>query len=128
MNIHLPPPTPRRIPIVLIRAKEAYQAWHKYLVNLNRLDRYTIGAKIDETFLIFVELIFRAGFANGKLEKHSILSQAISKCDLLNFLLQLAWEQKIIDHKNYSSLILLLDEVGRMLGGWKKSLQEKTPK
>ena len=28
---------------MLIRAKEAYQAWHKYLVNLNRLDRYTCG-------------------------------------------------------------------------------------
>jgi len=118
----------RQVPIVLIRAKEAYRAWHKNLINLNRLDRYTIGAKIDETFLIFIELIFRAGFINEKLEKRSILSQAISKCDLLNFFLQLAWEQKVIDHKNYSLLILFLDEIGRMLGGWKKSLQEKTPK
>ncbi len=126
MNLHLTPP--RQVPSVLIRAKEAYRLWHKYLVNLNRLDRYTVGAKIDEIFLSFLELIFRASFANGKLEKYSILSQAISKCDLLNFFLQLAWEQKVIDHKNYSSLILFLDETGRMLGGWKKSLQEKTPK
>ena len=121
-------PPPRQVPIVLIRAKEAYRLWHKNLINLNRLDRYTIGIKIDETFLFFLELIFKAGFANGKLEKHSILSQAISKCDLLNFFLQLAWEQKVINHKNYGSLILLLNETGRMLGGWKKSLQEKTPK
>jgi len=126
LNTHLTPPP--QIPVVLIRAKEAYRVWHKYLVNLNRLDQYTIGAKIDETFLSFLELIFRAGFENVKLEKRSILSQAISKCDLLNFLLQLAWEQKVIDHKNYGSLIILLDEAGRMLGGWKKSLQEKTPK
>jgi len=27
----------------------------------------------------------------------------------------------------YSDLIIRLDEIGRMLGGWKKSLAEKTP-
>ncbi len=45
--------------------------------------------------------------------------------DLLKFFLQIMWEHKIIDHKQYGSLILLLDEIGRMLGGWKKDIQEK---
>lgn len=112
---------------MLVKAKELYQVWHKNLINLNRLERYTIGAKIDENFLSFLELIFRASFAHDKFEKLSFVSQAAAKSDLLKFLLQIAWEQKIISHTNYGSLVLLLDEVGRMLGGWKKSLQEKTP-
>lgn len=120
--MHLSPP-----PLVLVRTKEAYQLWHKNLVNLNRLDRYTIGTKIDDIFLSLLELIFRSCFAYDKFEKLSLVSQAIGKNDLLKFFLQIGWEQKIIDHKNYGSLILLFDEIGRMLGGWKKNLQEKTP-
>jgi len=123
MNI----PLQARAPFVLVKTKEAYQLWHNNLVNLKRLDRYTTGAKIDETFLFLLELIFKASFANDKFEKFSLISQAIVKCDLLKFFLQLNWENKIICLKIYSSLILSLDEIGRMLGGWKKSLENKTP-
>jgi hypothetical protein len=124
---HTPVLPPTVIPSVLAKAKEAYFVWHQNLVNFNRVDRYTIGAKIDETFLSLLELIFRACFAYDKFEKLALVSQAIGKQDLLKFLLQIAWENKIIDHKLYGSLTLLLEETGRMLGGWKKSLQEKTP-
>lgn len=117
---------PPAVPLVLVRAKAAYQLWHKYLVNLKRLDRYTIGFKIDETFLSLLEFIFRACFAYDKFEKLSLLSQAIGKSDLLKFSLQIGWEQTIIDQKNYGVLILNLDEIGRQLGAWKKSVQEKT--
>ncbi len=121
-----PPPNSPAVPLVLSRTKEAYRVWHKNLVNLNRLDRYTIGAKIDETFLSLLEFIFRASFAYDKFEKLSIVSQAITKNDLLKFFLQIGWEEKAVNNGIYGSLILLLDETGRMLGGWKKNLQEKT--
>lgn len=77
--------------------------------------------------MALLELIFRATFTSDKFEKLSLISQVIGKLDLLKFFLQLSWEQKVIDHKNYSKLIVLLDEVGRMAGGWKKNAQEKTP-
>jgi len=112
---------------VLVKTKETYRLWHNNLVNLKRLDRYTIGVKIDDIFIFLLELIFKACFAYDKFEKLSLVSQAIGKCDLLKFLLQIAWEDKIIDHKNYGTFILNLDEIGRMLGGWKKRLNEKTP-
>lgn len=113
-------------PLVLIHSKEAYRLWHNAIVHLNRVDRYTTGAKIDEIFLALVELIFIGCYAHDKFEKLSIVTRAIGKCDLLKFFLQLGWEQKIIDRKMYAELIILLDEVGRMLGGWKKSLADKT--
>ena len=119
---------PQQIPLVLVRAKEAYQVWHGSIVNLKRVDRYTLGARIDDIFLSLLELIFRGCFAYDKFEKLSLVSQAIAKSDLLKFFLQLGWEHKIIDHKSYGALILLLDEIGRMLGGWKKNLGDKTSK
>jgi len=112
---------------VLVRAKESYKTWHTYLANLSRVDRYTIGIKIDDFFLSLLELIFRATFACDKFEKLSLVSQAIGKADLLKFFLQIGWEHKVLDHNTYGNIILQLDEIGRMLGGWRKNLQEKTP-
>ena len=93
---------------------------------MKRVDRYTIGTQIDDIFRGLLELIFRATFAYDKFEKLSIVSQAIGKADLLKFFLQIGWEHKVLDHTLYGKIILQLDEVGRMLGGWKKSVQEKT--
>lgn len=94
---------------------------------MNRADQYTLGTKIDEMFLSLLEAIFKGVFARDKFEKLSIVSQSLGKNDLLKFLLQIGWEHKVLDNKLYSVLILHLDEVGRMLYGWKKNLQEKTP-
>lgn len=97
------------------------------MLNISRIDRNTIGTKIDDLFLSLLEHIFRATFAYDKFEKLSLVSQSIGKADLLKFFLQIGWEHKTLDHTVYANIILQLDEVGRMLGGWKKNLQEKTP-
>ena len=116
-----------QVPLALVKTKEAYRSWHSYLRNIHRIDRYTIGAKIDEVFISLLEFIYHACFASDKFEKLSCLTGAITKSDLLKFLLQLAWEQKIIDHKRYGALLLDLDEIGRMLGGWKRAIHAKAP-
>lgn len=120
-------PPPAQAPLVLVRSKESYKVWHTHLPNVSKVDRHTIGVKIDDIFLSLLELIFRATFAYDKFEKLSLVSQAIGKSDLLKFFLQIGWEHKIIDHTLYGNIIIQLDEVGRMLGGWKKNLQDKTP-
>jgi hypothetical protein len=114
-------------PLVLIKTKAAYKIWHDHLINLNRIDRYTLGAKIDEIFLTLIENVFRSSFASDRFEKLNFISTSISKCDLLKFMLQLAWENKYLDHKKYGILCLDTEEIGRMLGGWKKTVRLKTP-
>jgi len=111
---------------VLVKTKEAYTAWHKHLVNLKRIERYTIGTKIDETFLELLEFISRACFAYDKFEKQAHISSAIGKSDLVKFLLQIGWETNVIESKIYGQLITHLEHIGRMLGGWKKAAGEKT--
>ncbi|MEK7630292.1 MAG: four helix bundle protein [Patescibacteria group bacterium] len=114
-------------PLVLLKTKDAYREWHTHLVHISRIDRNTIGVRIDEIFLSLCEFIFRACFAGDRFEKISAVSNAIAKSDILKFLLEMAWEEKIIDHKHYGKLLLDLDEIGRMLGGWKRTLSNKTP-
>jgi hypothetical protein len=42
---------------------------------------------------------------------------------LLKFFLQVAWEIKALDNKKYIRLSEKLDEIGKMLGGWLKSIK-----
>jgi hypothetical protein len=115
-----------QVPPVLIKAKETYQSWHENLVHVKRIDRYTIGTRIDDTFMVFLEHLFQTSFASDKFEKLSLLSTSIGTCDLLKFLLQIAWNQKVIATPIYATLLADLEETGRMLGGWRRQLEQKT--
>ncbi len=52
-----------------------------------------------------------------------MLGKTISKLDTLKFFCQLAWESRLIPTDKYSLLSEKLEEIGRMLGGWRKGLQ-----
>ena len=40
--------------------------------------------------------------------------------------MQLAWESKLIPTDKYAIISKELEEIGRMLGGWKKGIEAKT--
>ncbi|MEK7078087.1 MAG: four helix bundle protein [Patescibacteria group bacterium] len=63
----------------------------------------------------------------GKEQKIPILEKSRNKLDLLKFFFQIGWEIKILDDKKYIAISERLNEIGRMLGGWIKGLQNKTP-
>lgn len=86
----------------------------------------SVSGKIENYFLELLEMIFVLLYLTPE-QKYSRLALTIAKLDNLKFFLQLAWENKCLTDTNYSSLSISLDEVGRMLGGWKKGLEKKTP-
>jgi len=100
---------------------DAYKLWHGFLPHIQRLSRYTLGAKIDGLFVEAVETILLAGFAPRE-RKLPHIDVAIVKIDALKFFLKLAWELKLVDHKRYAALTVPLAEIGKMLGGWRKHL------
>lgn len=85
-----------------------------------------MGKKINLLFIDLVELILLAGYSNRNL-KLPIIAKASSKLDSLKFFLQIAWELKALDNKKFAAISSPLTEVGKMLGGWQKQLQQKTP-
>lgn len=127
IRIILPPPSattqPKLIPVVL-RLKDAYGLWQAYLTHFPKQSRYTLGNKIDEVFLLAIEYCFLASYAPRD-TKIIHLNRCISRVDLLKLLLQLSWEIRALDTKKYTVLSEQLQEVGRMLGGWKKGLESK---
>ncbi len=109
----------------MLKTKAAYTLWFEILKEFSRLHRFALGGKIESYFLELLECIFIALYL-PPLQKITQLTVAISKLDGVKFFLQLAWENKYIPNQKYIELSAILNEIGRMLGGWKKGLQNKT--
>lgn len=83
--------------------------------------RYTIGARIENKFLDLLELAYIAYFT-GREKKEEKISECILITDILKFFVSVAWEGKLISDKQCENIAIKLEEIGKMLGGWKKSL------
>jgi len=103
-----------------------YKKWFEYRNHFPKKSRYTLGDKIDLLFLQTLESLFVASYQNRE-EKLSTIETAIKKLDLLKFFLRISWELKVLDSQKFIFLSEKLQEIGRMLGGWRKGLQNKTP-
>lgn len=62
-----------------------------------------------------------------KEEKIILLKKASVKFDILKIFVRLLKDLNILDSKKYTDLQTRLQEMGRMLGGWQKSLTNKSP-
>lgn len=111
---------------VLQKTIETYKLWHGYYATFPRLSKFTLGGKIDTLFNDLTELLLLAGYANRE-QKPSIVIKASAKLDVLKFFLQVAWELKCLDHKKYGAICTPLLEVGKMIGGWRRQLENKQP-
>ncbi len=107
------------------KEKEAYREWSKIHRDFPKVERFGVGNKIEQSFLDVLELTFASVYLAVD-QKILMLSRTIAKLDNLKFFLQIAWESKLIAAEKYAELSKELDEVGRMLGGWRKGLLEKT--
>lgn len=86
---------------------------------LPKHDRHALGQKCELFTLEILELFF---MAHAKKNKLFILTSADIKLRLLKTLVRMMHDTKAIDQKKYILLEEFLHEIGRMLGGWIKSL------
>lgn len=119
------PPSKQQLPIIVHLVK-VYAWWHSYLPHIPKTARYNLVGKIDGLFTQTIEAIFIASRL-PKEQKIPHLELAIKKLNLLTFFLQLAWEVRALDNKKYATLSEKLNEVGKMLGGWRKSITKTPP-
>jgi hypothetical protein len=112
---------------ILSRVKEGYLIWISIVPHIQRGARYTIGARIENKFLYLLELAYIAYFTE-KEKKSEMVSKCILVLDTLKFLISVAWEGKLISNKQCEDISTKLEEIGRMFGGWKKSLENPEKK
>lgn len=100
--------------------------WRNFFHNFSKSFKITLAEKIDSTFISLLESLYIAQYqdSNSKLQT---INKAISTLDILKFFLQIAWESKELDERKFILLSEKLVEVSKMLSGWKKYLEQKTP-
>lgn len=108
------------IPIVT-KLFELYKLWYGYVNLFPKKDKYTLGAKCEQYLLTTLEHVLAAGSAAPP-DKRALVQQASVSFDALKLFIRLAQELKVLDTKKYIQLQTLLQEIGKMLGGWQKSL------
>ena len=106
------------------KIKDLYLLWCTIHKTLPKAQRYSLGQKIDSTFINLVEATVTAGFLM-KSEKIPYVRRGIQKCDTLKVFLLMVWETKAIDNATYIALSERLNEIGKMLGGWNGQLTKQ---
>lgn len=93
---------------------------------MGRDERFGIGSKIDTLLIDLLEALRVATYA-GPRDKLPLLIRAIGITDSLRFFVQVAWEAKLIANKHFEEMSVSIEEIGRMIGGWRKGMLAKTP-
>ena len=101
-----------------------YRAISDSLPTFPKIQRYTLGQRIEVVILDLFELLFTVQFSQEKLKT---LEQMSVKTDLLKVLLRLAKDTKAISSGKYIELQAILQEIGKMLGGWLRATRTKAP-
>lgn len=84
--------------------------------------RFTFASRIDNLALDILELLAEARFAT-RAQKGELLRQADLRLVRLGVLLRLAFARRYLDSGGFEHVVRGTDEAGRMLGGWRKSLE-----
>ena len=101
--------------------------WISIVPHIQKGARYTIGARIENKFLDLLELTYITYFSKkeNKIEK---ISECIFLLDTLKFIVSVAWDAKLVSNRQYEDVALKLEEIGRMLWGWKNKLENPEKK
>jgi len=111
---------------VIEKAKTAYKLWVVAHRKMARTERFGIGDRIDSLWLDLLDALRKAVYATPS-EKIASLDEAICRVDSVRFFLQIAWEVKLIADSHFIALGKDIEEIGRMVGGWRRGLLAKNP-
>ena len=98
-----------------VRSRYTIWNWKRYLSAVQKLG----------SLLLVLEYADSLSSYGDKARKLIILEKVSVKLNVLRFLIRLMKETKTFDTKKYIALQVLIDEIGRMTGGWMRSLVNK---
>ncbi len=88
-----------------------------------RGQKFLLGDRIQTTALDVLECLVEATYTR---DRRSLLARANLGIEKLRFFFRLAVELKHLDRRRYEFAARALDEIGRLVGGWRKSQDAKT--
>lgn len=108
---------------LLIRQKVEAMIEYAYIAlrQFPKAERHVLSAEIRETVWGILRLVI---VCNKKYYKKTTLQELDAEIDLLRSQVRMAMIFKYLDFSKYEHWAMLNDEIGRMVGGWIKSMGE----
>jgi 23S rRNA-intervening sequence protein len=88
-----------------------------------RQQKFLLGDRIQTTALDVLESLVEATYTR---DRRALLARANLGIEKLRFFFRLAVELKHLDRRRYEFASRSLDEIGRLVGGWRKTQDAKT--
>ncbi len=98
---------------------DLYKLLHLYHDKIPKSKRYTIWQKCELSTLDLLESLIATSHVSGEKRLASLRFMS-QKIDLLKVLIRLAKDTQAIDIKKYVNIETVLQEIGKMTGGWIK--------
>lgn len=90
-----------------------------HTLNFPRSQRFVVTKRLQDALLDFQEHIIEANRVSGA-ARVALLRQADADLDKVRLYLRLASRWEWLDEGQYRHVSLMIQEIGRMLGGWIK--------
>lgn len=106
---------------ILQKTYDLYKLFYQYSLNFPKKDRFGISQRCENQIMDLIESLIKASKArreNKKDQLHNISTQL----DTLRIFIRLMKELSVLDIKKYTQIQQYIQEIGKMLGGWIKSL------
>ena len=107
---------------VISRTHELYNSVTSLTEKLPALKRQTIGRRLEDGILLLLELLIMAKHAPSA-HKGIYLIKASAQAEIIQFHLRSLLISKAANETTLHQLQAKVVEIGRMLGGWRKSQQ-----
>lgn len=104
------------------KSYELYKTLHELRRLIPKQDRFAIFERVEAVTLDVVEGIMLAS-GQQKTIKLPALERTSIKLNMLRMFIRLMKDTKALDNKKYVALEATIDEIGRMLGGWMRSIR-----
>jgi len=105
-------------PVVIQKAYEFVLWLVKKVENFPRSYRFTVGDRLTVAGLDLLTTLVEAAYSR---RKEALLESASQKVNSIRYLLRLAKDLHLMTVESYGFSAESLDEIGRMVGGWRKA-------
>ena len=112
---------PQQVILITSRLCDIYKLFHEYIKVFPKEEKFSLGVKIENIILESLGYIISASY-KSKFNKRELLIKASDSIDLLKILIRLAHETGSLNQEKYLLTEQRLIEVGKMTGGWLKSV------
>ena len=91
----------------------------KHTGKFPRNHRFVLGERLERNLYELLEILIRAKYTK---QRQELLEKANLQLEILRFQIRLAKDLQCLKVNSYAFAAKALDEIGKMVGGWLKSI------